>query len=79
MRPILNMVDHETNELFFDNLEILGDALLGEEGRGLGVIIEGRDAERALIAAECIGDGYWFLDRSTGYVNERKVFGRAVG
>ena len=79
MRPILNMVEHETNELFFDNLEILGDALLGEEGRGLGVIFEGRDAERALIAAECIGDGYWFLDRSTGYVNERKVFGRAVG
>jgi acyl-CoA dehydrogenase len=79
VRPILNMVNHETNELFFDNLEIPEDALLGEEGKGLGVIFEGLNAERTLIAAECIGDGYWFLDRATRYANERKVFGRAIG
>jgi len=77
--PILNMVNHETNELFFDNLEIPEDALLGEEGKGLRVIFEGLNAERTLIAAECIGDGYWFLDRATQYANERQVFGRPIG
>ncbi len=79
VRPILNMVNHETNELFFDNLEIPEDALLGEEGKGLRVIFEGLNAERTLIAAECIGDGYWFLDRATKYANERQVFGRPIG
>jgi acyl-CoA dehydrogenase len=79
VRPILNMVNHETNELFFDNLEIPEEALLGEEGKGLRVIFEGLNAERTLIAAECIGDGYWFLDRATRYANERRVFGRAIG
>lgn len=79
VRPILNMVNHETNELFFDNLEIPEDALLGEEGKGLRVIFEGLNAERTLIAAECIGDGYWFLDRATRYANERQVFGRPIG
>ena len=79
VRPILNMVNHETNELFFDNLEIPEDALLGEEGKGLRVIFEGLNAERTLIAAECIGDGYWFLDRATSYANERQVFGRPIG
>ena len=79
VRPILNMVNHETNELFFDNLEIPEDALLGEEGKGLKVIFEGLNAERTLIAAECIGDGYWFIDRVTQYVNERVVFGRPIG
>jgi acyl-CoA dehydrogenase len=79
VRPILNMVNHETNELFFDNLEIPEDALLGEEGKGLRVIFEGLNAERTLIAAECIGDGYWFLDRATQYANERQVFGRPIG
>ena len=79
VRPILNMVNHETNELFFDNLELPEDALLGEEGKGLRVIFEGLNAERTLIAAECIGDGYWFLDRATKYANERRVFGRAIG
>ena len=79
VRPILNMVNHETNELFFDNLELPHDALLGEEGKGLRVIFEGLNAERTLIAAECIGDGYWFLDRATKYANERKVFGRPIG
>ena len=79
VRPILNMVNHETNELFFDNLEIPEDALLGEEGKGLRVIFEGLNAERTLIAAECIGDGYWFLDRASKYANERQVFGRPIG
>jgi acyl-CoA dehydrogenase len=79
VRPILNMVNHETNELFFDNLELPEDALLGEEGKGLGVIFEGLNAERTLIAAECIGDGYWFLDRATKYAKERNVFGRSIG
>jgi acyl-CoA dehydrogenase len=76
VRPILNMVNHETNELFFDNLE---DALLGQEGKGLKVLFEGLNAERTLIAAECIGDGYWFLDRASKYAGQRKVFGRSIG
>ncbi len=79
VRPILNMVNHETNELFFDHLEIPQNALLGEEGKGLRVIFEGLNAERTLIAAECIGDGYWFLDRATKYARERNVFGRPIG
>ncbi len=79
VRPILNMVNHETNELFFDNLELPEDALLGQEGKGLKVIFEGLNAERTLIAAECIGDGYWFLERATKYANERVVFDRKIG
>ena len=79
VRSIPNMVNHETNELFFDNLEVPEDALLGEEGKGLRVIFEGLNAERTLIAAECIGDGYWFLDRATQYANQRQVFGRPIG
>jgi acyl-CoA dehydrogenase len=79
VRPIRNMVNHETNELFFDHLELPEDALLGEEGRGLKVIFEGLNAERTLIAAECIGDGYWFLEKATKYASERQVFGRPIG
>ena len=79
VRPIPNMVNHETNELFFDNLEVPHDALLGEEGRGLKILFEGLNAERTLIAAECIGDGYWFLDRAARYARERQVFGRPIG
>ena len=79
VRPILNMVNHETNELFFDNLEIPEENLIGEEGKGFKYILTGLNAERALIAAECIGDGYWFTDRVTKYVSERKVFGRPIG
>ena len=79
VRPILNMVNHETNELFFENLEIPVENLIGEEGRGFKYILDGLNAERALIAAECIGDGYWFIDRVTKYVNERIVFGRPIG
>ena len=79
VRPILNMVNHETNELFFDNLEIPEDALLGEEGKGFKTLLDGLNAERTLIAAECIGDGYWFIDRAAKYANERVVFGRPIG
>lgn len=79
VRPILNMVNHETNELFFDNLEIPAENLIGEEGQGFKYILTGLNAERALIAAECIGDGYWFTDKVTDYVRERTVFGRPIG
>jgi len=79
VRPIPNMVNHETNELFFDNLEIPEENLIGEEGKGFKYILTGLNAERTLIAAECIGDGYWFTDRVVNYVSERKVFGRPIG
>lgn len=79
VRPIPNMVNHETNELFFDNLEIPAENLIGEEGKGFKYILDGLNAERTLIAAECIGDGYWFIDKVTKYVNERVVFGRPIG
>ena len=79
VRPIANMVNHETNELFFENLEIPEENLIGEEGKGFKYILDGLNAERTLIAAECIGDGYWFLDRVTKYVSERVVFGRPIG
>ncbi len=79
VKPIPNMVNHETNELFFDNLEIPEENLIGEEGKGFKYIMTGLNAERALIAAECIGDGYWFTDKVTAYVSERQVFGRPIG
>jgi acyl-CoA dehydrogenase len=79
LRPIPNMVNHETNELFFDNLEIPAENLVGTEGSGFKYILDGLNAERALIAAECIGDGYWFVDKATKYANERVVFDRAIG
>jgi acyl-CoA dehydrogenase len=79
VQPILNMVNHETNELFFDNLEIPAENLIGEEGQGFRYILDGLNAERTLIAAECIGDGYWFVDKVTAYTKERIVFGRPIG
>ena len=79
VKPIRNMVNHETNELFFDNLEIPVENLIGEEGMGFKYILDGLNAERALIAAECIGDGYWFIDKVSEYVKARKVFGRSIG
>jgi len=79
VRPIANMVNHETNELFFENLEIPLENLIGEEGQGFRYILDGLNSERTLIAAECIGDGHWFIDRVTRYVGERRVFGRAIG
>ena len=79
VRPIPNMVNHETNELFFENLEIPEENLIGEEGKGFKYILDGLNAERTLIAAECIGDGYWFMDRAVKYANDRVVFGRPIG
>ena len=79
VKPIRNMVNHETNEVFFDNLEIPADNLIGEEGMGFKYILDGLNAERTLIAAECIGDAYWFIDRARRYAAERVVFGRPIG
>ncbi len=79
VKPIANMVNHETNELFFDDLEIPAENLIGEEGMGFRYILDGLNAERTLIAAECIGDGHWFLDKITAYAREREVFGRPIG
>jgi acyl-CoA dehydrogenase len=79
LRSIPNMVNHETNELFFDNLEVPAENLIGEEGKGFKYILDGLNAERVLIAAECIGDGYWFVERATKYANERIVFDRPIG
>ncbi|MEE9333038.1 MAG: acyl-CoA dehydrogenase family protein [Granulosicoccaceae bacterium] len=78
-RPIRNMVNHETNELFFDNLEIPVENLIGEEGKGFRYILDGLNAERTLIAAECIGDAYWFIEKVSNYVKERIVFDRPIG
>ena len=79
VKPIPNMVNHETNELFFENLEIPADNLIGQEGQGFKYILDGLNAERTLIAAECIGDGRWFIDRVTAYTKDRIVFGRPIG
>ncbi len=79
VRPIRNMVNHETNELFFDNLEIPAENLIGEEGRGFKYILDGLNAERILLAAECIGDGYWFIEKAANYAKERVVFDRPIG
>ncbi|HEX4599716.1 MAG TPA: acyl-CoA dehydrogenase family protein [Burkholderiaceae bacterium] len=79
VRPIANMVNHETNELFFDNLEIPAEHRIGEEGQGFRYLLDALNAERTLIAAECIGDGFWFVDRVTRYAGERVVFGRPIG
>ena len=79
VRPIVNMVNHETNELFFNNLEIPAENLIGHEGQGFKYILDGLNAERTLIAAECIGDGYWFIDKIAAYAKERVVFGRPIG
>lgn len=78
VQPIRNMVNHETNELFFDNLEIPAENLIGEEGQGFKYILTGLNAERVLIAAECIGDGYWFVDKVCDYTRDRQVFGRPI-
>src|SRR3970282_826720 len=73
------MVNHETNEVFFDNLEIPAENMIGEEGKGFKYILDGMNAERILIAAEGIVNGYWFIERASGYAKERVVFGRPIG
>jgi alkylation response protein AidB-like acyl-CoA dehydrogenase len=79
IRPIRTMLNHATTELFFDNLEVPAESLIGEENKGFRTIISGMNAERILIAAECIGDGRFFIDRATAYAREREVFGRPIG
>ena len=79
IRPIRTMMNHATTELFFDDLEVPTDALVGEEGKGFRYLLDGLNAERILIAAECIGDGRWFVERATRYASERVVFGRPIG
>src|SRR5689334_10819042 len=79
VKPIRNMVNHETNEVFIDNLEIPVENRIGEEGKGFKYILDGLNAERILIASECIGDGYWFIDKATKYSKDRVVFGRPIG
>ena len=79
VRPIRNMVNHETNEIFIDGLEIPVENRIGEEGMGLKYIMDGLNAERILIAAECVGDGYWFIEKAASYANDRLVFDRPIG
>ena len=79
IRPIRTMMNHATTELFFDDLEVPVEALVGEEGKGFRYLIDGLNAERILIAAECVGDGRWFIERATRYANDRVVFGRPIG
>ena len=79
IRPIRTMLNHATTELFFDNLKVPTANLIGEEGKGFRYIIDGMNAERILIAAECIGDGRFFIDRASAYAREREVFGRPIG
>ena len=79
LKPIRNMPNHETNEVFFENLEIPEDNLIGKAGEGFSYILDGLNAERALIAAECIGDAYWFIRKARDYANTRQVFGRSIG
>jgi alkylation response protein AidB-like acyl-CoA dehydrogenase len=79
VRPIRTMINHATTELFFDDLAVPAENLIGEEGKGFRYILDGMNAERILIAAECIGDGRFFIDRASSYAKEREVFGRAIG
>ena len=79
LRPIRNMVNHETNEVFFDDLEVPAKNMIGPEGKGFRVILEGLNAERVLIAAECVGDAWWFIDKARAYASDRVVFDRPIG
>jgi acyl-CoA dehydrogenase len=79
IRPIKTLMNHATTEIFFDGVEVAADSLVGEEGRGFRYILDGMNAERILIAAECIGDGHWFVEKASRYASERIVFGRPIG
>lgn len=79
IRPLRAMLNHATTEVFFDDLTVPADSLIGEEGKGFRYILSGMNAERILIAAECIGDARWFIDRAAAYAGERRVFGRPIG
>jgi alkylation response protein AidB-like acyl-CoA dehydrogenase len=79
IRPLKAMVNHNTTEIFFDNLEVPAENLIGEEGQGLRYIMDGMNAERILVASEAVGDGRWFLKKAVDYANSRVVFGRSIG
>lgn len=79
VRPLETMVNHETNEVFFDDVRVPASALVGDEGRGFTYVLDGMNAERILVAAECIGDGRWFVERASRYATDRVVFGRPIG
>ena len=79
IRPIRTMINHSTTEVFFDNVKVPAENLVGEEGKGFRYILSGMNAERILIAAECVGDAKWFIDRATAYAKERVVFDRPIG
>ncbi|OGA19884.1 MAG: acyl-CoA dehydrogenase [Betaproteobacteria bacterium RIFCSPLOWO2_02_FULL_63_19] len=79
IRPIRTMINHATTEVFFDNLEVPAENLIGVEGRGFRYILDGMNAERILIGAECVGDARWFIAKATAYAGERRVFGRPIG
>jgi alkylation response protein AidB-like acyl-CoA dehydrogenase len=79
IRPVKTLMNHATTEIFLDGVEVPADALIGEEGKGFRYILDGMNAERILIAAECVGDGRWFVDKASRYASERVVFGRPVG
>ena len=79
IRPLKAMVNHNTTEIFFDNMRIPADSLIGEEGKGFRYILDGMNAERLLVASESLGDGRWFIDKAVNYANERMVFGRPIG
>lgn len=79
IKPIRTMINHATTEVFFDELVIPAESLVGEEGKGFRYILDGMNAERILIAAECIGDARWFIKKATDYANDRHVFGREIG
>ncbi len=79
IRPIKTMMNHATTEIFFDGVEVPEDALIGEAGEGFRYILDGMNAERILIAAECVGDGHWFIERAARYAMDRSVFGRPIG
>jgi alkylation response protein AidB-like acyl-CoA dehydrogenase len=79
IRPIRTMMNHNSCEVFFENMHIPADSLIGEEGKGFRYILSGMNAERILIAAECVGDAKWFIGKASDYARERHVFGRAIG
>ncbi len=79
IKPIRAMINHSSTEVFFDNLRVPAENLIGEEGKGFRYILDGMNAERVLIASECIGDAHWFIEKATNYVKERQVFGRPIG
>lgn len=79
IRPIRTMMNHATTEVFFDNVRVPADNLVGEEGKGFRYILSGMNAERILIAAECVGDAKWFIEKASAYAKERQVFGRPIG